>query len=129
MELAELFDPPVEFHASHDRFIAAAHACTGQEVDPQASLALIPDFLFVDFAAGLVDHDHASIAAAVIKVDGDLKRDQVGGFPCVVFAFAIQSNRVFEPDAIGNIKMKNGHGTPPRRAMPPSEVCSGNKAA
>jgi hypothetical protein len=90
--------------------------------------ALIPNFLFVDFAAGFVDHNDASTLAVVIEVNGDLTSDQVGGILCVAFVFAIQSNRVFEPDAIGNIKMKNGHGAPPPRAMPPGEVCSGNKA-
>jgi hypothetical protein len=71
--------------------------------------ALILDFLFVDFRAGFVDHDHASTLVAVIKVNGDLTRDQVGGFPGVVLVFAIQSNRIFEPDTVSDVEMKNGH--------------------
>jgi hypothetical protein len=71
--------------------------------------ALILDFLFVDFKAGFVDHDHASPRLAVIKVNGDLTGNQVGGFPGVVLVLAIQSNRIFEPDAVSDVEMKNGH--------------------
>jgi hypothetical protein len=71
--------------------------------------ALILDFLFVDFRTGFVDHDHASTLVAVVKVNGDLTGDQVGGFPGVVLVLAIQSNRIFEPDAVSDVEMKNGH--------------------
>jgi hypothetical protein len=71
--------------------------------------ALILDFLFVDFSAGFVDYDHASPRVAVIKVNGDLTGNQVGGFLGVVLVLAIQSHRIFEPDAVSNIEMKNGH--------------------
>lgn len=75
--------------------------------------ALILDFLFVDFRAGFVDHDHASTLVAVIKVNGDLTGDQVGGFLGVVLVFAIQSNRIFEPETVSDVEMKNGHWPPP----------------
>jgi hypothetical protein len=71
--------------------------------------ALIVDFLFVDFGTGFVDHDHASTLVAVIKINGDLTGDQVGGFPGVVLVLAIQSNRIFEPDTVSDVEMKNGH--------------------
>jgi len=73
------------------------------------AMALILDFLFVDFRTGFVDHDHASTLVAVVKVNGDLTGDQVGGFPGVVLVLAIQSNRIFEPDAVSDVEMKNGH--------------------
>jgi hypothetical protein len=75
--------------------------------------ALILDFLFVDFRAGFVDHDHASTLVAVIKVNGDLTGDQVGGFLGVVLVLAIQSDRIFEPDTVSDVEMKNGHWPPP----------------
>jgi len=75
--------------------------------------ALFLDFLFVDFRAGFVDHDHASTRVAVIKVNGDLTGDQVGGFLGVVLVLAIQSNRIFEPDTVSDVEMKNGHWPPP----------------
>jgi hypothetical protein len=75
--------------------------------------ALILDFLFVDFGSGFVDHHHASTRVAVIKVNGDLTGNQVGGFPGVVLVLAIQSNRIFEPDAVSDVEMKNGHWRPP----------------
>jgi hypothetical protein len=53
-----------------------------------------------------------------------LTRDQVGGFPCVVLALAIETHRVFEPDAVGYIKMKNGHLRSSCESMPASEACS-----
>jgi hypothetical protein len=73
------------------------------------AMALILDFLFVDFRTGFVDHDHASTLVAVVKVNGDLTGDQVGGFPGVVLVLAIQPNRIFEPDTVSDVEMKNGH--------------------
>ena len=75
--------------------------------------ALFLDFLFVDFRAGFVDHDHASTRVVVIKVNGDLMGDQVGGFLGVVLVLAIQSNRIFEPETVSDVEMKNGHWPPP----------------
>jgi len=46
---------------------------------------------------------------AIVKVNGDLTSDQVGGFPGVVLVLAIQSNRIFEPDAVSDVEMKNRH--------------------
>ena len=46
---------------------------------------------------------------AVIKINSDLTGGQVGGFPGVMLVLAIQSNRIFEPDTVSNIEMKNGH--------------------
>ena len=86
------------------------HSTAHAAASPHLFRALILDFLFVDFRAGFVDHDHAPTFAVVIEVNGDLTRDQVGGFPGVVLVLAIQSNRIFETDAVGYIKMKNGHG-------------------
>jgi hypothetical protein len=76
-------------------------------------LPLILDVRFVDFRTGFVDHHHASTLAAVIEVNSDLMRDQVGGFPGFVLVLAIQPDWVFESDAVGDIKMKNGHCAPP----------------
>jgi hypothetical protein len=71
-------------------------------------LRLILNFFFVDLGACLVDH-HASVLAVVGKVDGDLTGDQVGALPGVMLVLAIETNGVFEPDAIGDIEMKSGH--------------------
>src|SRR6267142_1780990 len=87
------------------------------------AMALILDFLFVDFRTGFVDHDHASTLVAVVKVNGDLTGDQVGGFPGVVLVLAIQSNRIFEPDTVSDVKMKMGIGSS-LRSMPSSQACS-----
>jgi hypothetical protein len=69
----------------------------------------ILDFSLVDFGTGFVDHDNASARAAVVKIDSDLMGDQIGGLPGIVLVLAIEPDRVFETNAIGNIKMKNGH--------------------
>ena len=65
------------------------------------------DFRLVDFRAGFIDHHHATALAVVIEIDGDLTGDQIGGFLRVLLALAIQSDRIFQPDAIGNVKRKN----------------------
>src|SRR3979490_2464817 len=75
--------------------------------------ALTADFLFVDFRTGFVDHDHAATLGAVVKVNGDLTGHQVGGFPGVVLVLAIQPNRIFEPETVSDVEMKNGHWPPP----------------
>jgi hypothetical protein len=75
----------------------------------RAECSSILDFSLVDFGTGFVDHDHASARAAVVKVDGDLMGDQIGGFPGIVLVLAIEPDRILETNAIGNIKMKNGH--------------------
>jgi len=38
-----------------------------------------------------------------------LSGNQIGGFPRLLLASAIQTNRIFQPNAIGNIKVENGH--------------------
>jgi hypothetical protein len=75
----------------------------------RAECSSILDFSLVDFGTGFVDHDHASARAAVVKVDGDLMGDQISGLPGIVLVLAIEPDRVLETNAIGNIKMKNGH--------------------
>jgi hypothetical protein len=67
------------------------------------------DFRLVDFGTGFVGHDYASALAVVVKVDGDLMGDQIGGFPGVVLVLAIQPDRILEANGIGNVKMKYGH--------------------
>src|SRR3979411_2018398 len=71
------------------------------------------DRCLVDFGTGFVDHHHGAVHAVGIKVEGDLPGDQVGGFLCVALAFAIQPDRILQPDAVGNFKMKNRHCTSP----------------
>jgi hypothetical protein len=73
------------------------------------SFSSVLDFSLVDFGTGFVDHDNASARAAVVKVDGDLMGNLVGGFPGVVLVLAIEPDRVLETNGVGNIKMKNGH--------------------
>jgi hypothetical protein len=67
------------------------------------------DFSLVDFGAGLIDHDDASALAVIVEIDRDLPGDQIGGFPGVLLVLAIQPDRILEPNAVGNIEMKNGH--------------------
>jgi hypothetical protein len=67
------------------------------------------DFGLVDFGTGFIDHDNAPALTVVIKVDGDLMGNQIGGFLRVILVFAIQPDWIFETNAVGNIKMKNGH--------------------
>jgi hypothetical protein len=78
----------------------------GIAIDATAS---IPDARRVDFRTGLIDHHHQAIAAAIGDIDGDLARHQIGGVPGIAFAFAIRADRIFQPDTVFNIEMKNGH--------------------
>src|SRR6267142_1481311 len=79
----------------------------------------------VDLRTGFVDHHHGAILAAVSNINGDLPRDQVGGLLRIVLASAIESDRILEPYAIGNIEMKNRHRPSSTGSMPRGEVCSG----
>jgi hypothetical protein len=96
--------------AENKRHTPAPHLFNdNKEVWFRANPASDFDRYFVDLQAGLIDHRYASALAAVIQIDGDLSGDQVGGFPGVARVLAIQTDRIFEPHAIGNIEMKNGH--------------------
>jgi hypothetical protein len=54
----------------------------------RAEWSSILDVSLVDFGIGFVDHDYASARAAVVKIDGDLMGDQIGGFPGVVLVLS-----------------------------------------
>src|ERR1700733_16141851 len=69
----------------------------------------LSDRRLVDLLAIFVDYDHTSVLVVANDVERDVMRDQVSGLPRVVFARAVQTDRIFEPKAIGDIEMKNGH--------------------
>src|ERR1700723_3709461 len=86
--------------------------------------ASIPDARLVNFGTSLIDHHHRAVVVAIGNVDGDLPGNQIGGFSGVVFAFAVQTDRIFQPHTVVNIKMKNRHWPSSGQSMPSSNVRS-----